>query len=200
MLSKFLCILVALSAAAAATSSLAGQQIYEPLSAQVRAGLASEISDSPAPRHGFSDAIEAANWLNEMSGRLERRLSDYRTRIDFLRTVHYEATRAGLDPQLILALIQIESNFRKFAVSTAGARGYMQVMPFWIKLIGRANDNLFNFRINLRYGCVILKHYLEVENGNLSRALARYNGSLGKTEYPNLVYSAWRNNWTYGIR
>ncbi len=135
-----------------------------------------------------------------MSGRLERRLSDYRTRIDFLRTVHYEATRAGLDPQLILALIQIESNFRKFAVSTAGARGYMQVMPFWIKLIGRANDNLFNFRINLRYGCVILKHYLEVENGNLSRALARYNGSLGKTEYPNLVYSAWRNNWTYGIR
>lgn len=192
--------MAALSALAAARASFAGPQIYEPLSAQVRAGLASEISDSPAPRHGFSDPIEAVNWLNEMSIRLEKRLSDYRTRIDFLRTVHYEATRAGLDPQLILALIQIESNFRKYAVSTAGARGYMQVMPFWTRLIGRANDNLFNLRNNLRYGCVILKHYLEVENGDLTRALARYNGSLGKSDYPDLIYAAWRSNWTYVSR
>ena len=175
----------------------AGPQLYEPLSAQVRAGLAAAISDSPAPRHGFADAVEAADWLYEMSVRLERRLSDYRTRLDFLRTVHYEATRAGLDPQLVLALIQIESNFRKYAVSSAGARGYMQVMPFWVKLIGRENDNLFNLRNNHRYGCVILKHYLEVEKGDLTRALARYNGSLGKTEYPNLVYTAWRLNWAY---
>lgn len=199
MLAKILFTL-ALLCGTAERASFAGQQIYEPLSAQVRAGLASAIADNPAPRHGFTDAVEAANWLSEMSARLEKRLSDYRTRIDFLRTVHYEATRAGLDPQLVLALIQIESNFRKYAVSTAGARGYMQVMPFWIKLIGRANDNLFNLRNNLRYGCVILKHYLETENGNLTRALARYNGSLGKTEYPNLVYAAWRNNWTYTTR
>lgn len=190
----------AILACVASPAAHAGQQLYEPLSAQVRAGLAAAIADNPAPRHGFADAVEAADWLSEMSIRLEKRLSDYRTRIDFLRTVHYEATRAGLDPQLVLALIQIESNFRKYAVSTAGARGYMQVMPFWIKLIGRENDNLFNLRNNLRYGCVILKHYLEMENGNLTRALARYNGSLGKAEYPNLVYAAWRSNWTYSAK
>jgi len=132
-----------------------------------------------------------------MSQRLERRIPDYRARIDFLRTVHYEATRAGLDPQLILALIQVESNFRKYAVSSAGARGYMQVMPFWIGLIGRKSDNLFNLRGNLRYGCVILKHYLDIEKGNLARALGRYNGSLGKPDYPNLVFAAWRGNWQY---
>lgn len=190
----------AILACVASAAAHAGQQLYEPLSAQVRAGLAAAIADNPAPRHGFADAVKAADWLSEMSIRLEKRLSDYRTRIDFLRTVHYEATRAGLDPQLVLALIQIESNFRKYAVSTAGARGYMQVMPFWIKLIGRENDNLFNLRNNLRYGCVILKHYLEMENGNLTRALARYNGSLGKAEYPNLVYAAWRSNWTYSAK
>lgn len=184
-------------AATAAIDAFAGSQIYEPLSAQVQAGLASAIADSPAPRHGFSDAVEAANWLIEMSQRLERRIPDYRTRIEFLRTVHYEATRAGLDPQLILALIQVESNFRKYAVSSAGARGYMQVMPFWIGLIGRKSDNLFNLRGNLRYGCVILKHYLDIEKGNLARALGRYNGSLGKPDYPNLIFAAWRGNWQY---
>ena len=105
-------------------------------------------------------------------------------REEFLITVHYEAKRAGLDPQLVLGLIQVESNFRKYAVSSAGARGYMQVMPFWIKLIGNNEHNLFNLRTNLRYGCVILRHYLDIEKGDLYRALGRYNGSLGRPEYP----------------
>jgi soluble lytic murein transglycosylase-like protein len=186
--------LLALSLSA---NALAGAQLYEPMAADVRAGLAASIADRPAPRHGFSDSLEAVEWLTEMSGRLERRIPDFKDRLDFLRTVHYEATRAGLDPQLMLALIQVESNFRKFAVSSAGARGYMQVMPFWTGVIGRKSDNLFNLRTNLRYGCVILKHYLGIEKGNLERALGRYNGSLGKPEYPNLVFRAMRAAWHY---
>jgi len=177
--------------------AFAGAQIYEPLAANVRAGLQASIADRPAPRTGFSDSLEAVNWLTEMSQRLERTIPNFKTRLDFLRTVHYEATRAGLDPQLVLALVQVESNFRKYAVSRAGARSYMQVMPFWIKLVGRKGDNLFSLRTNLRYGCVILKHYLGVEKGDVFRALARYNGSLGKPEYPNTVMSAWRGPWRY---
>jgi soluble lytic murein transglycosylase-like protein len=178
----------------------AGNQQYEPLAANVRAGLAASIADQPAPRHGFSNGVDAAEWLTEMSRRLDRRLPDYRTRLDLLRTVHYEATRAGLDPQLVLSVIQVESNFRKYAVSSAGARGYMQVMPFWVGLIGHKGDNLFNLRTNLRFGCVILKHYLDIENGNVTRALARYNGSLGKPEYPNMVYRAMRTAWQYEMK
>ncbi|MEQ1838231.1 MAG: transglycosylase SLT domain-containing protein, partial [Candidatus Nitrotoga sp.] len=113
---------------------------------------------------------------------------------DFLKMVHYEATRAGLDPRLVLGLIKVESGFKKYAVSRAGARGFMQVMPFWVGLIGTATDNLFHPNINLRYGCTILRHYLDVEKGNLYRALGRYNGSLGKPEYPNLVNAAWHKN------
>ncbi|HET9700754.1 MAG TPA: lytic transglycosylase domain-containing protein, partial [Burkholderiales bacterium] len=119
---------------------------------------------------------------------------------EFLTTVQYEATRAGLDPQLVLGVIQVESNFRKYAVSTAGARGYMQVMPFWVKQIGGEHHNLFHLRTNLRYGCVILRHYLDLENGNLFRALGRYNGSLGLADYPNLVLGAWRGTWAYSGR
>ena len=107
-----------------------------------------------------------------------------------------EATRAGLDPQLVLGLIQVESNFRKYAVSSAGARGYMQVMPFWSKLLAQSEDNLFHLRTNLRYGCTILRHYLDIEKGDLFRALGRYNGSLGKADYPNKVYAAWQR-WAY---
>jgi soluble lytic murein transglycosylase-like protein len=177
--------------------ALAGAQIYEPLAESVQAGLHAAIADRPAPQHGFSNSIEAVNWLTEMSHRLERRIPSFRTRLDFLRTVHYEATFAGLDPQLVLALIQVESNFRKYAVSRSGARGYMQVMPFWVGLVGKKGDNLFSLRTNLRYGCVILKHYLEVERGDLARALARYNGSIGRREYPNAVFAAWRGNWRY---
>jgi soluble lytic murein transglycosylase-like protein len=133
----------------------------------------------------------------EMSQRLETRIPNFQSRVEFLRTIHFEAVRAGLDPQLVLALIQVESNFRKYAVSRSGARGYMQVMPFWVGVVGRKGDNLFSLRTNLRYGCVILKHYLDVEKGNLVRALGRYNGSLGRPEYPNLVIGAWRGAWRY---
>jgi soluble lytic murein transglycosylase-like protein len=185
------------SAIAFAGELQAGAQIYEPMAASVRAGLAASILDESNPRHGFSDSVDAVDWLTEMSKRLDRRLPDYRVRLDFLRTVHYESVRAGLDPQIVLAVIQVESNFRKYAVSSAGARGFMQVMPFWVGLIGHRGDNLFNLRTNLRFGCVILKHYIDMEKGNLTRALARYNGSLGKAEYPNLVYRAMRANWQY---
>lgn len=175
----------------------AGAQVYEPLAADVRSGLQAAIADRPAPRHGFRDSMVAVEWLTDMSRRLAPNIADYRTRIDFLRTVHYESTRAGLDPQLVLAVIHVESRFRKYAVSTAGARGYMQVMPFWVGLIGRKGDNLFLLRTNLRYGCVILRHYLEIEQGNVARALGRYNGSLGKPEYPDMVLGAMRLTWRY---
>ena len=183
--------------AAFAGEAIAGAQIYEPLAESVQAGLHAAIADKPAPEHGFTNSIEAVNWLTEMSHRLERKVPSFRTRLDFLRTVHYEATLAGLDPQLVLAVIQVESNFRKYAVSRAGARGYMQVMPFWVELVGRKGDNLFSLRTNLRYGCVILKHYIDIERGDLTRALARYNGSIGRREYSNAVFSAWRGNWRY---
>ena len=167
---------VALVCAALSTAfgAHAGAQIYEPLANSVRAGLQATIADQPAPRHGFTNSMEAANWLTEMAQRLERRIPHLGTRLDLLRTVHYEATRSGLDPQLLLALIQVESNFRKFAISSAGARGYTQVMPFWVGLIGKKGDNLFNLRTNLRYGCVILRHYLDMENGDLWRALSAW--------------------------
>lgn len=190
----------AVAASAMAGDIQAGAQIYEPMAASVRAGLAASVADDPAPRHGFSDATEAVAWLTEMSSRLDRRLPDYRTRLGFLRSVHYESTRAGLDSQIVLAVIQVESNFRKYAVSSAGARGFMQVMPFWVGLIGRRGDNLFDLRTNLRFGCAILKHYLDLEKGDLTRALARYNGSLGKPDYPNLVYRAMRLTWKYEQR
>ena len=132
-----------------------------------------------------------------MSKRLRKKLTESIGRVGFLRTVHYEATRAGLDPQLVLAVIQVESNFRKYAVSTAGARGYMQVMPFWVDLIGSKEHNLFHLRTNLRYGCIILRHYLDIERGNLTRALERYNGSLGQSWYPTMVQKAWKSNWQY---
>lgn len=185
-------LLIALSGYAAA-----GDQIYEPLAAKVRADLQASIADKPAPRHGFTDSAAAVNWLTEMSQRLETRIPNFQSRIEFLRTIHFEAIRAGLDPQLVLAVIQVESNFRKYAVSRSGARGYTQVMPFWVGLVGRKGDNLFSLRTNLRYGCVILKHYLDIEKGDLFRALARYNGSAGRPEYPNLVISAWRGVWRY---
>jgi soluble lytic murein transglycosylase-like protein len=180
-----------------ASVAYAGAQKYEPMSASVRAALHKAVSDSRPAVSSFRTPMEAADWLGEMSKRLERRIPNRDYRIDLLRSVHYEATRAGLDPQLVLGLIQVESAFRKYAVSSVGARGYMQVMPFWIKVIGRPEDSLFDLRTNLRYGCTILRHYLDIEKGDLYRALGRYNGSLGKPEYPNLVRAAWQNNWGY---
>ena len=179
-----------------ACSAQAGGQIYAPLSASVRAVLQRSVSDQAAPRLAFATQSEADNWLNEMSRRLQKNLPDAAYRMDFLKTVHYEATRAGLDPQLVLGLIEVESHFKKYAVSRSGARGYMQVMPFWVKEIGMKEHNLFHLRINLRYGCTVLRHYLDMEKGDLYRALGRYNGSLGKPEYPNLVRAAWHNHWS----
>jgi soluble lytic murein transglycosylase-like protein len=175
----------------------AGAQKYEPLSASVQAALHKNVSDSRPIVSSFKTPIAAVDWLAAMSPRLERRIPNRDYRIDLLRSVHYEATRAGLDPQLVLGLMQVESGFRKYAVSSAGARGYMQVMPFWVKLIGRPEDSLFDLRTNLRYGCTILRHYLDIEKGDLYRALGRYNGSLGKPEYPNMVRAAWQNQWSY---
>lgn len=175
----------------------AGAQKYEPLAASVQAALHAAVSDRKPPTSSFRNPIEAVNWLEDMSGRLAKRMPNQESRLEFLRAVHYEATRAGLDPQLVLGLIQVESGFKKYAVSSAGARGYMQVMPFWIRLIGGRNDNLFHLRMNLRYGCTILKHYLDIEKGDLFRALGRYNGSLGRAEYPDSVRAAWEKQWHY---
>ena len=184
-------------AAAVPAAAHAGAQAYEPLSASVQSALHKSVSDQATPFLAFNTQDEARRWLAAMSRRLASRMPDRRQREEFLVTVHYEAKRAGLDPQLVLGLIQIESNFRKYAVSRAGARGFMQVMPFWAKLIGTAEHNLFHLRTNLRYGCVILRHYLDIENGNLFRALGRYNGSLGKADYPDTVLRAWHGHWRY---
>ena len=178
-----------------ASAAQAGAQIYTPLSASVRAVLQHSVSDQAVTNPVFASQYEADVWLNEMSRRLQKRMPDTAYRTDFLKTVHYEAKRAGVDPQMVLGLIEVESGFRKYAVSGAGARGYMQVMPFWVKEIGTSDHNLFHLRTNLRYGCTILRYYLDVEKGNLYRALGRYNGSLGRPEYPNMVRAAWHKYW-----
>lgn len=175
----------------------AGGQIEEPLSNSVKALMQKSISDTAAPKLFFSNEQEGQVWMASMSTRLQKRMPDQKMREDFLRTVHYEASRAGLDPQMVLGLIQVESGFKKYAVSSVGARGFMQVMPFWVSSIGASDHNLFHLRTNLRYGCTILRHYLDIESGDLYRALGRYNGSLGQPQYPNMVLGAWRKNWTY---
>jgi soluble lytic murein transglycosylase-like protein len=175
----------------------AGAQQYEPLADSVRTRLSQAVSDKAVPSMAFRSSADAQRWLNTMDQRLERRIPDRKTRLELLRTVHYEATRARLDPQLVLGVIEVESGFRKYAVSRAGARGYMQVMPFWTKLIGLPAHNLFHLRTNLAYGCAILRYYLDIEKGDYFRALGRYNGSLGQPQYPNLVLSAWRGRWKY---
>ncbi len=179
------------------TPAFAGAQHEEALSASVQAALHGAISDRSAPEPRFADPTERVRWFGEMSQKLAKRMPDPRERIDFLRTVYYEAQRAGLDPQLVLGLIQVESGFKKYAVSGAGARGYMQVMPFWVRQIGSDDQNLFHLRTNLRYGCTILRHYLDIEQGDLYRALGRYNGSLGRPEYPNMVRAAWEKQWAF---
>jgi soluble lytic murein transglycosylase-like protein len=189
--------LIAALALLCASAAFAGAQKYEPLSASVQGALHKAVSDAKPPSSSFRDPMEAVDWLSEMSRRLEKRIPSREYRLDLLRSVHYEATRAGLDPQLVLGLMQVESGFRKYAVSSAGARGYMQVMPFWLKLLGRSEDSLFDLRTNLRYGCTIMRHYLDIEKGDLYRALGRYNGSLGKPEYPNMVRAAWYSQWSY---
>lgn len=148
-----------------------------------------------ATHEGFEDRFDAEVWLVDMSNRLAPTLPDERERLEMLRLIHREATRAKLPPELVLAVIQVESNFDRFAISEAGARGLMQVMPFWLNELGRPEDNLFDVQTNLRFGCTILRYYLDMEKGDRTRALARYNGSLGSYRYPSLVYAALREKW-----
>ncbi len=190
-----LVVCAALAGLVLADPAHAGAQQYEPLSASVRTALAAAVSgDDEPPRPQFVSLDEKLDWLTAMSSRLPRRWKpDFQQRIEFLNTVRYEAQRAGLDPQLVLGLIEVESYFRRYAISQAGARGYMQVMPFWTGVIGDGDPSkLFDMRTNLRYGCTILRHYLDIERGDLFRALGRYNGSLGRPEYPNAVLRAWK--------
>lgn len=174
----------------------AGRQAEEPLIDSVRTALSSAIANHAPPIPEFADTesrLAYLRWLGAMSERLKRKKSDFETRKEFLQSVWYESKRAGLDVSLVLGLIQVESNFRKFAVSSAGARGYMQVMPFWTRVLGDGDaSKLFHMQTNLRFGCVILRHYLERENGNLFLALGRYNGSRGRAPYPNAVLGARR--------
>lgn len=161
------------------------------IDSELRSALLNAVNDATS----FEDQFAAQVWLVDMSGRLKRYMKDDKTRLDFLRMVHQEATRADLSPELVMALIHVESAFQRFAISVVGARGYMQIMPFWKKEIGRADDNLMDTRTNLRYGCTILKHYLKREKGDWTRALARYNGSLGRTKYPEKVMTFWEKYW-----
>ena len=188
---------IALAVLLAPLHALAGTQRNEPIDPGVLETLTARIADRAVPNFNFKNPDDAHKWIYEMSNRLQKRFPDRKQRMELLKTVQWEATRAGLDPQLALGLIQVESGFRKYAVSSAGARGYMQVMPFWTKVFKRPNDNLFSLRTNLRYGCVILRYYLDLENGDYFRALGRYNGSLGRPEYPDAVHAAWRGRWKY---
>lgn len=163
--------------------------------AQTRAELRGILKDAITETYTFKDRFEAEVWLTDMSTRLTRKFPDTVERFEFLKLVHIEARRAGLPPELVLALIEVESNFNRFAISGVGARGLMQVMPFWLDEIGRPQDNLFHMSTNLRMGCTILKHYLDKERGNIIRALGRYNGSLGSYKYPSLVLGALRTRW-----
>jgi soluble lytic murein transglycosylase-like protein len=180
---------------AASPCVLAGAQQYEVLSASVRASLARAVNDRTTVDERD---LDTRAWVRAMTRRVQPRFPDEESARHFLALVRYEAQRAGLDPHLVLAVIDVESKFRKYAVSKSGARGLMQVMPFWAKELGTPADNLFHERTNLRYGCTILRHYLDRERGNLSNALGRYNGSLGKPGYPDLVTTALRTRWALG--
>jgi soluble lytic murein transglycosylase-like protein len=180
----------------------AGAQAEEPLVDSVRSALTAAVAESAPPRPEF-DTTEARliylRWLGEMSQRLRRRKPEHVTRVEFLETLWYESKRSGLEPALVLGLVQVESGFRKYAISSVGARGYMQVMPFWTRLIGDGDPGrLFHMQTNLRFGCVILRHYLDRERGDMFMALGRYNGSRGRAEYPNAVFGA-RKGWDYRI-
>jgi soluble lytic murein transglycosylase-like protein len=174
----------------------AGNQREEAIADAVRVALARAIADSRPPQLSFAsdtDKVAWQSWFDAMSRRLHSRMPDALLRTEFLQTVWYESRRAGLDPAMVLGLIQVESGFRKYAISKAGARGYMQVMPFWTRVVGDGQPSrLFHMQSNLRYGCAILRMYIDMERGNLYLALGRYNGSRGKPDYPNAVRAAWK--------
>jgi len=175
----------------------AGTQLEEPLIDSVRTALSASVANHapPVPEFAHLEArMHYLKWWGHMDERLQKRKPDFALRQEFLQTVWYESKRSGLEPSLVLGLIQVESNFRKFAVSSAGARGFMQVMPFWVRLLGDGDaSKLFHMQTNLRFGCVILRHYLELEQGQLGMTLGRYNGSRGKAAYPDAVMAAQRS-------
>lgn len=178
----------------------AGGQVEEPLADSVRSALSAAIASGAPPVPEFTDInrrLAYLRWLGAMSDRLRKKKPDFQTRIEFLQTVWYESRRAGLDTTMVMGLIQVESAFRKFAISPVGARGYMQIMPFWSRLIGDGDaGKLFHMQTNIRFGCVILRHYLDRERGDTYLALGRYNGSRGKPQYPNAVFAA-AKNWVH---
>ena len=192
---------IALPLAAWLGEACAGAQKEEPLADSVRSALSAAIAAAAPPKPSFDkidERLAYLRWLGAASDRLKRYKSDGRVRVDFLDTLWYESRRAGLEPALVLGLIQVESAFRKYAISNVGARGYMQIMPFWARLIGDGDAaRLFYMQTNLRFGCVILRHYLDAERGDQFMALGRYNGSRGKAEYPNAVFAA-RQRWLLG--
>jgi soluble lytic murein transglycosylase-like protein len=174
----------------------AGGQIEEPLADSVRTALSAAVGKAVPPEPVFADEAQRQlfeRWVMASDDRLVKKKPESLVRREFLNTVWYEAKRAGLDPGMVMGLIEVESGFRKYAISSVGARGYMQIMPFWSRSIGNGDaSSLFDMRTNLRFGCVILRHYLDREKGNLFLALGRYNGSRGRAEYPNMVTASWR--------
>jgi soluble lytic murein transglycosylase-like protein len=196
--SALVAVLVALLGLGLSSGAKAGAQLEEPLADKVRSALAASVADSAPPRPSFAsieDRLAYLRWLGTTSEKLKKRKSEHVVRVEFLEAVWYESKRAGLEPALVLGLIQVESGFRKYAISVAGARGYMQVMPFWARTIGSGDPSrLFHMQTNLRFGCVILRHYLDIEKGDLFLALGRYNGSRGRGEYPNAVFAN-RRQW-----
>jgi soluble lytic murein transglycosylase-like protein len=191
-------LLVGLAGVIRCPNAWAGTQAEEPLADAVRSALSAAVGDTAPPKPTFDtmdQRLVYLRWLSAASDRLRKRKAEYDARVEFLEAVWYESKRKGLDPSLVLALIEVESGFRKYAISNAGARGYMQVMPFWARLIGDGNvSRLFHMQTNLRFGCVILRHYLDLERGDQFLALGRYNGSRGRAEYPNLVFGV-RRQW-----
>lgn len=174
-----------------ASLTLSSGLTYAKVDPELRKYLSSAINSTSS----FTDRFEAEVWLVDMSARLSRYIKDKEFRVEFLKALHQAATKENLPPEMVLALINIESAFKPYAISRVGAQGYMQIMPFWRNEIGRPDDNLMDYKTNLRYGCAILAHYLKREKGNWTRALARYNGSLGKTWYPEKVMNAWQKRW-----
>jgi len=173
------------------TSSILAEDYRTKVDEQLKNLLIEAIEDTS----GFEDRFDAEVWLLDMSTRMAKQVPDPEERMEILKHVHREASRVKLQPELVLSVIQVESNFDPYAISWVGARGLMQIMPFWLKEIGHPNDNLFDIKTNLRFGCTILSYYLNIEKGNLFRALGRYNGSLGKSRYPKKVFRALNKKW-----
>ncbi len=185
---RFCCLLFTIVMALLYGGQTAASNRFDP---ELREALIKAVAEA----NSFTDRFEAEVWLMDMSGRLERRMPEEQERLHLLKAVHYEAKRAELPPEMVLAVIQTESNFDRWAISVAGAQGLMQIMPFWLKEIGRDGDSLFSVQTNLRFGCTILRHYLDKENGDWTKALARYNGSYGKAKYPRKVFDNLRKTW-----